>query len=158
MEKKTISLETRENNKITRIFQIIFGIACISIAVFWIIYNYRSVKADRTLWITVAFLTGFGAFQIFSGLGFAARYIEFGTDNIRLKNNSLLSPVDLSVSNVERIEIFPLKALIFLKSAKKILIRFGVTDIEKVELIKDEIMTFASANNIGLELKNEQLL
>ena len=158
MEKKLISLETRENNKITRIFQIVFGIACIAIAVFWIIYNYRSVKADRTLWITVAFLNGFGAFQIFSGLGFASRYIEFGTDIIRLKNNSILSSVDLAVANIEKIEIFPLKALIFLKSAKKILIRFGVTDIEKVELIKDEMMTFASANNIRLELRNEQLL
>lgn len=158
MENKLFSLETRENNKITRIFQIIFGIACISIAVFWIIYNYRSVKADRTLWITVAFLFGFGTFQICSGLGLASRFIEFGTDSIRLKNNSLLPSVGLSSANVEKIEVFPLKVLIFLKSAKKILIRFGVTDTEKVELIKDEIMTFASSNNISMEIKNEGII
>ena len=158
MEKKFFSLETRENNKITRIFQIILGIACICIAVFWIIYNYRSVKADRTLWITVAFLLGFGAFQIFSGLGFISRYIEFDTNIIKLRNNSFLSPVDLSVANIEKIEIFPLKVHIFLKSAKKILIRFGVTDIEKVELIKDELIVFASVNNISMEIKNEEIL
>lgn len=158
MENKIISLETRESNKLTRIFQIIFGFACICIAVFWIIYNYRSVIADGTLWVTVVFLCGFGAFQIYNGLGFASRFIEFGTGIIRLKNNTLCAPVELRAENIEKIEVYPLKVHIFPKTLKKILIRFGVTYPEKVEIIKDEIISFASNNNINMEIKNELIL
>jgi hypothetical protein len=157
MENKIFSLEIRENNKITRIFQIVFGIVCIGISVFWIIYNFRSAIADGTLWISVVFLCGFGAFQIYSGLGLASKYIEFGTGRIRLKNNSLFPSVDLSAENIEKIEVFPLKVHLFPKSSKKILIRFGVTSTDKVELIKDEIITFASVNNIKLDIKNEEI-
>jgi hypothetical protein len=158
MENKLFSLEIRENNKITRIFQIVFGFVCICIAIFWVIYNYRSFIADGTLWITVVFLCGFGAFQIYSGLGYATRFIEFGTAMIRLKKNSLFPPVELSAENIEKIEVYPLKVHIFHKTQKKILIRFGVTDPQKVEIIKDEIITFASANNIIMEIKNEEIL
>jgi hypothetical protein len=157
MENKFFSLEMRENNILIRIFQIILGIICLFIAVFWVIYNIQSVKADGTLWITVAFLCGFGAFQIYSGLGYADKFIEFGDDRIRLRKNSLLPVLLIKGEQIEKTEVFPLKVLIILKSSKKILIRFGVTDTEKVELIKDEIITFASANNINLEIKNEEI-
>jgi hypothetical protein len=155
MEDKTFSLGIRENNKVTKVFQLIFGTVCIAISIFWLLHNFKSVKEDGAQWITVAFLCGFGAFQIYSGLGWASRFIEFGTGTIRLKNNSLLPSADLSADNIEKIEVFPLKVHIFHESSKKILIRFGVTDIEKVELIKDEIMAFATINNIDVELKNE---
>lgn len=155
MENKFFSLEIRETNKLVRIFQIVFGIICLLIALFWVIFNIRSVKADRTLWITVAFLCGFGIFQIFSGLGYAGRFIEFGDEKIRLKKSSLLNVQLISAEQIEKTEVFPLKVLIILKSSKKILIRFGVTDTEKVEQIKDEMIHFATRNSINLELKNE---
>jgi uncharacterized protein (DUF342 family) len=66
--------------------------------------------------------------------------------------------VDLPAQNIDKIEVFPLKVHIFHKSSKKILIRFGITEPEKIELIKDEIITFASANNIITEIKNEEIL
>jgi RsiW-degrading membrane proteinase PrsW (M82 family) len=158
METRIFSLESRENNKITRIFQIIFGVICIVIAVFWLIFNFRSIKTDRTVWITIIFLFCFGAFLIYSGLGLASRFIGLGTGSIRLKNNFLFPAIDISIENIEKIEIFPLKVLIFRKASKKILIRFGVIYVDNVELIKDEIISFASANNILIELKNEEIL
>jgi hypothetical protein len=155
MENKFFSLEIRENNKLVRIFQIIFGIICLFIAGFWVIFNISSVKADSTLWITVAFLSGFGAYQILSGLGYASRFIEFGDAWIRLKKNSLLPVRLLMAEQIEKTDIYPLKVLIILKSSKKILIRFGVTDSQKIDLVKDEIFSFTSRNSISLELKNE---
>jgi hypothetical protein len=155
MENKFYSLEIRENNKVVRIFQIIFGIICLFIAGFWVIFNISSVKADRTLWITVAFLSGFGAYQILSGLGRASKFIEFGDDRIRLKKNSLLPVMLINSEQIEKTDIYPLKVLIILKSSKKILIRFGVTDSQKIELVKDEFVSFTSRNSISLELKNE---
>jgi hypothetical protein len=158
METRIFSLEIRENNKLTRAFQIIFGILCIGIACFWLVYNFRAVKSDNTLWITVAFLFGFGGYMVYSGLGLAARFIEFGNEGIRLKNNSVMPPTLMETTNIEKIEIYPLKAQFFLKSSKMILLRFGVTDTEKLELIKDEIIKFSGDNNIKLDLKNEVIL
>jgi hypothetical protein len=155
MEKKHFSLEMRDDNMVTKVFKIILGVACIAIACYWLIYNIKSVKLDGRLWITVVFLVGFGGYLIWTALGYGYRYIEFTGDMIRLKKNSFLSPIDIKAPNVELIEIYPLKFTVHLKSAKTILTRFGVSDIEKIELIKDEIMKFAAGHNIPNELRNE---
>ena len=155
MENRFYSLEIRENNKVVRIFQVVFGISCLFIAGFWVIFNISSVKEDRTLWITVAFLSCFGIYQILSGFGWTRKFIEFGDDRIRLKKNSLLPERLISAEQIEKTDVYPLKVLIILKSSKKILIRFGVTDSQKIDLVKDEFISFNSRNSISLELKNE---
>lgn len=155
MEKRHFSLEMREDNKLTKVFQIIFGILCIAIAVYWLIYNFKAVRSDGTLWITVVFLTGFGCYLIWSGLGYAYRFIEFADDQIRIRKNSFFPVNEIKTSEIVKIVVFPLKVTIEKKSQKTILIRFGVSDIEKIERIKDEFGTFAEANRIMFELRNE---
>lgn len=157
MEPKIYSLEIRENNKLTRIFQAVFGLLSIAVACYWLVYNFKAVKTDNTLWITVAFLVAFGAYMIYSGLGYAGKFIEFGNEGIRLRNNSILPAVLLAAINMERIEVYPLKVQFWLKGPKMIRLRFGVSDTQKIERVKDEIMKFAEQNNITLELKNEEV-
>lgn len=155
MEIRYISLEIRESNKLIRIFQVTLGIMCVLIAGFWVVFNIRSVKTDSTLWLTVAFLCGFGLFQILSGFGYASKFIELSDNVIRLKKNSLLPQQLISYEQIEKVEIYPLKFHILLKSSKKILVRLGITDPEKIELVKDEIILFASRNSLNLEFMNE---
>jgi hypothetical protein len=155
MEKKQFSLELRDNNKLVRIFQVIFGALCIAVAGYWLVYNIKAVRSDGTLWVTVVFITGFGAYLIWSGFGYGYRFIEFSDEMIRMKKNPFLPPVNIIVSEVELIEIYPLKFIVKLKSSKTLLTRFGVSDIEKIELIKDEIIKFATDHNMPLEIKNE---
>jgi hypothetical protein len=155
MEKRHFSLEMRENNKLTRAFQVIFGFLCIAIAIYWLIYNFTSVQSDKTLWITVAFLTGFGGYLIWSGLGYAYKFVEFMENRIRIRKNSFLPAVDLSSEDIEKIEVFPLKVTIARKSSAKILIRFGIGNVERIEQVKDEFAKFASDHNISFELQNE---
>ena len=104
-----------------------------AVAVFWLIFNIRSIKADRTLWITIVFLSGFGFYQVWAGLGRAIRFIEIGADKIRLKKTILLSAVEFPVENIQKIEIFPFKLIFFLKSKKRFLLRFSTTYIETNE-------------------------
>ena len=157
MENKIFSLGTGENNNIVKIIRILFGAVCIAIAVFWLIFNIKSLKADGTLWVTIVFLSGFGSYQIWSGLGLATRFIEIGTDCIRLKKNAILPVVEISAPEIERIELFPLNLIFFLKSKKRILLRFGATFYETNEKIKDEILKFSEVNNIRVEIIVENI-
>lgn len=157
MEKHYFSLGTSENSKAIRIIRIIFGVVCIAISVFWIIFNIKSLKTDGTLWITIVFLTGFGLFQVWAGLGRADRFIEFRTISIRLKKNSFFSPVEMTVSEIERIELFPMNIVFFMRSKKRILLRFGSTFYETNEKVKDELLSFAETNNIPLEIIQENI-
>jgi hypothetical protein len=157
MNKRHFSLETAENNRITRIFQVLFGLICLGIAVFWLIYNFSTIKSDSSLWLTIIFLAGFGSYLVRAGLGYAYKFIEISESDIRIKNNSFLPIVKINADEMERIEVFPLKVIILLKSSKKILTRFGVSDPPKVEKIKDEILRFATDNKIKSDLRNENL-
>ena len=155
MTKKTFSLEIQDNNKVIRSIQIIFGIVLIIIAGYWLIYNIRSTDGKGSLWITLIFLTGFGAYQIYSGLGFARKYIEFGDDILKIRTNSFVPSVSVKADAISTAEVYPLKVVIVLKTGKKILIRLGVTDTLKIENIKDEIIRFVTRNNVQVELRNE---
>jgi hypothetical protein len=157
MEKKYYSLSTSENNSFVRIIRIIFGMVCVAVAVFWIIYNIRLLKSDGMLWITIIFLTGFGFYQILSGLGQATRFIEIDNSSIRLKKYPVLPVVMMTAQEIEKIELFPLSIAFFLKSKRRILLRFGTTYYETNEKVKDEILSFAEVNNIFLEIIEDKI-
>jgi hypothetical protein len=157
MDKKYFLLSSAENSVLVKIIQIVFGIICIAVAIFWLIFDARSIKADTTLWITIAFLTGFGVYQIWAGLGKATRFIEISSEKIRLKKSIFLPEMNITSQDIQKIELFPLNLIFFLKSQKKILLRLGTSYQETSEQIKDEILAFADLNSISIEIKEEKL-
>lgn len=157
MRKKYFALGAVDSNRLVRIIQIVFGIVCFSVAVFWLIFNIRSLKADATLWITILFLSGFGFYQVWAGLGMATRFIEISSDKIRLKKSILFPAAVISAEEIQKIELYPFNLNIFLKSEKRIRLRFGASYQETNEKIKDEILSFAELNSIKVEIKEEKL-
>jgi hypothetical protein len=157
VEIKYFSLGTSENNSFVKLIRIVFGVVCFAVAIFWLVVNIKSLKADLSLWITIIFLAGFGFYQIWSGLGRATRFIEIGDGNIRLKKNPVFSPIDIPAAEMEKIELFPLSVIFFLKTKKRILLRFGTTYYETNEKIKDEIIRFSETNNILLEYVEDKI-
>jgi hypothetical protein len=157
MENKYFSLGSSENSKTLKIIRVAFGFLCVAIAVYWVIYNISSFKSYGTLWITIIFLLGFGFYQIWAGLGHATIFIEIGSGRIRLKKNPVLPVINIVAGEIEKIEMFPLNLVLFLKSKKKIFLRFGTTYYETNEKIKDEIIKFADINNIPLEIIEEKI-
>lgn len=157
MEKQYFSLQLSENNKLTKIVRILFGIVCMAVAVFWMIYNIKLLKADGTLWITIIFLSGFGIYQIFWGLGYTIKFIEISPDYIRLKKNAILPVVHMPVGELEKIEFLTLNVIFFLKSKRRVHLRFGTTYHETNEKIVNAIIGFAEANNIPSEITDEEL-
>jgi hypothetical protein len=157
MEKKIFLLEAKENSRVVKIFQLVFGIFCIGIAIFWAIFYLTSKKAEARMWITIVFLAGFGFYQVFAGLGKILRYIETGPDKIKLKQNSFLPAIELKSADIEMIEIYPLSLAFHLKNRKKSILRFGITYTEIIDPVKDAIIEFAFLNKIQLEEKAEEL-
>jgi hypothetical protein len=157
METKYFSLGHSENSSVIKIIRIIFGLVCIAIALFWLIFNIRSVKAEHTLWITVIFLSGFGFFQIWAGIGRAKRFIQISNDKILLKMNSLLPHREVPSLEIKKIEVFPLNLIFYFQKGGKTVLRFGTTYTDNIELIKNEIEEFAIINNINLEIISEDI-
>ena len=147
-------LSNSNRNRFVNILNILFGVACIAVGVYWAIYgkNYGSV------WITILFLFGFGFYEIWSGLGKAERYIEIDKTFIRLKKSIFLSARYIEASEIDKIEIFPLKTeFYFKKEETKITLRFGTTYVEMNEKIVDALIKFAKQNEINLELQTEKI-
>ena len=157
MDRKYFPLSSVENNRVVKIVQVAFGIVCVAVAAFWLIFNIRSLKADGTLWITIIFLSGFGFYQVWAGLGRAVRFIEINSDNIRLKKTIIFPVVVIPVSEIQKIEVFPFNFIFFLKTGKKIVLRFSSTFHETNKKVKDEILSFAEINSINIEIVEEKL-
>ena len=157
MEIKYFTLGGSENSRFEKIIRIIFGTVCIAVAVFWLNFNIKALKADGTLWITIVFLSGFGFYQIWSGLGKTTRFIEFGPDYISLKKNPLFPVKVIRADGIEKIELYPFNIIFYLKTKKKIMLRLGATFQETNEKIKDEIILFAESKNIPSEIIDEKI-
>jgi hypothetical protein len=157
METKFFLLGTTETNKAVKLIKVLFGVVCLVVAVFWLVFNIRSIKADGTLWITIIFLTGFGSYQILSGLGRTTRYIEICLDKIRLKKNPIMPEKEICATEINNIELYPLNIIFFLKTHKRILLRFGTIHYETNTKIIDEIIGFADSNQIPFEIIEEEI-
>ena len=157
MENKYFLLSSAENNKVVRIIQIVFGLVCLAVAVFWLVFNIRSLQTNGTLWITIIFLSVFGLYQIWSGLGRATRFIEIGSDSIRLKKTIILPAARMQAEEIRKIEIYPFNLIFILKAEKRIILRFSTTYQETNEKVKDELLVFGELNSIEVEFVKERL-
>jgi hypothetical protein len=157
MDKKYFSLGTVENSRIIKAMRIIFGLVCLIVAVYWINFNFSALKSDGALWITIIFLTAFGLYQILSGMGRTARYIEIGTGAIRLKKNAIMPAMVMINSEIEKIDIYPLNIVFHLITKKRTLLRFGTTFHDQNEIILDALIEFADSNSIPYEVIEEKI-
>jgi hypothetical protein len=157
MENNYYSLGSNETNRFVKSLQVVFGILCIAIAVYWMIFNVKTIKSDGTLWITIIFLTGFGGYQIWSGAGKGTRYIKINHNRIQLKKEAILPSVQIQSDDIEKVDFYPLSVIFHLKSKKKVLLRFGTVHYETNGRIVDALVRFAETNNIPFEVIEEKI-
>ncbi|MDP4222118.1 MAG: hypothetical protein Q8868_02290 [Bacteroidota bacterium] len=157
MHSKYFSLELHKSNKVTRIFELVFGIVCLGVALVWLILNFSSLESNFSLWATIIFLSGFGYFQVISGLGRSEKFIEISDSSIKIKRNMLLPYRELRSDEIEKIEILPLNVIFYLKSGKSLFLRFGATYTDTIDPVKKGIKAFCSSNNIDVRIKIEEI-
>jgi hypothetical protein len=156
MEKKRFSLDIKESARWEEWVQIVFGAICIIVFAGLIIYNLKSAS-DKSTWTGIYFLFLFGIYQIWAGFGFAKKFIEIGSDKIRLKKNSIGRINEINASDIERIESLPLNVIFRLRNNSKIVLRFGVSYPGRIEAIENELLLFARENKLIFEIKEEKV-
>ena len=157
MESRYFSLGNVDKNRLVKVIRIIFGAVCFAVAIFWIIFNIRSKDNTGTNWITILFLTGFGFYQVWSGIGKADRFIEILGDKILLKKDIFLKAKHIEANETEKICFYPLKIVFIMKSGKTILLRLGTMYYESNEKITDELGKYAEENQITTEVIQEEI-
>ena len=157
METNYFQLGNSDKNRFVNVLKIIFGVVCIAVGVYWIIYKIDVPEKTGSAWVTILFMLGFGAYEIFSGLGKAERFIEIGKATIRLKKSIFLPAKNIETSEIDRIEIFPLKIIFYLKREDRLTLRFGTTYYETNEKIIDSLVKLAKQNQIDMELIKEEI-
>jgi hypothetical protein len=157
MNKEYFSLGPAENSIALKIIRIVFGLVCIGIALFWFIFNTRVARADRMIWITVLFLTGFGMYQIWAGSGRAKRFIEIGNEKIVLRQNSLLPSREIAAAEIKKIEVYPLNLIIYFNKGGRTILRFGTYYTDIIDPVKETVERFAEQHNISFETICEEI-
>ncbi len=156
MENSYYSLEVNKSNRLTRVFQLIFGIVCAVLAITWVILNPGSFKSYTSL-LPVLFLAVFSWYMINSGLGKGEKHVEIRHDQLRIKNISLFPARIFPAAEISKIEVLPLSILLFRKNKGKFLLRFGTTYIDVIDPVKSGLEKFCSRNNIPVEFISEEL-
>lgn len=157
METEYFSLGPSESNIAVKIIRILFGFLCIAIAVFWLIFNLRSLGSDHMLWITILFLSGFGMYQIWAGLGRAKRFIEISKEKIIIRKNSFLPERKLIPGEIKMIEIYPLSLIFYNQIGRKLILRFGTTYTDIIDPLKEAVEVFAGIHDIKVEIMREEI-
>ncbi|HLN21906.1 MAG TPA: hypothetical protein VK213_12510 [Bacteroidales bacterium] len=157
MEKKSFPLGTVEDNRTVRILRILFGVACLATAAYWIIYSITQSRYDWSLLVSILFLIAFGGYQVWAGLGKAFRYIEINPTSITLRKSSLRKPEIMNATEISGIEILPLSIIFRKGEGEKTILRLGQVHYETNENIIDMLISFAERNNISYEIKADEL-
>jgi hypothetical protein len=153
---KKYSLTNKESSGFVKIMQIIFGILCIGTSVWWTVFML-SAEVSGNYWAAILFMLFFGAFQIYSGLGYADRFLLIDEGSITIKATALSRAKTIKHTEIESIEILPLTFSIFLKNGNKVFIRFGITLSDGIDSVKDALQEFAAQYEINADEKSDMI-
>lgn len=147
MTETRFNIDLHEENKAGKLLRIIFGVACLAAAV-WYMYSIRgTVSSTGSSWIATAFLLFFGLWMIASGLGYTRRYIIVGEDRITLRQEFYRPPVILTSSVLKAVEFKPL-TVVFRTTTGSISLRLGTYYPEHTTTVMVALEEFCKRNNI----------
>lgn len=149
------SLDNKETSPVVKVLQILFGVACLLVAGWWAVYMISS-EENNGYWIATLFMLGFGAFQIYSGLGYAAKYIVIDGNSLTVKKSALSRKTTLASNEIRKIEILPLSVNLVLATGQAITISFVMSIAGSIDSIKDAMIGFAEKNSIEFEERSDR--
>ena len=157
MSEQYISLGERENKLAVRIMIIIFGLLCIFTAGWWTVFLLRYPDNEKIFWAGSIFLLLFGLYQLYSGLGYARKYVKRENSNISIRQSSLLPARKLGSEQIKQLEIRSYDMVLHLNDLSRMRIKLGLRYPDLGQEVRDFIIEYAEDNNIEIFYKNDAL-
>lgn len=157
MKERHFSLDPQEQSRTMKILQLIFGIICILVTVYYLFAGILFNQSGISVWVAFSFLLLFGVYQIMAGFGKTKKYFAVSGNNITFKQHAILPAFTTGSGDISRIELFPLSINFQLKNKRNIRLRFGISYPEIIDPVKQEVIEFAGKNNIPFEVMDEDI-
>lgn len=151
MEVNKISLDMRDSTKLSRFFQLIFGLFCIVTSAWFLVNLIKTNTALGTNIIAVAFLFFFGVWLLLSAAGITGRYIIISDEKIVLKDKYIQGPRTFTPGNLKMVVFKPLSFELHESNGSKTLVTLGLYYRERSASILELIEAFCKTNSINIE-------
>ena len=116
----------------------------------WIGCLVKNPANENVFWIATLFLLLFGLYQIYAGLGMAARYILIDNAKITIRQNSLSRPSSFTSDRFESVEIRRMDILLRFTDGKNFRIKLGLRYPNIGDSIRDELVHFCEEHDIRI--------
>ncbi len=157
MKYEYIRLDDKPDKKFVSVFLVIFGFSCLLTSGWWALFLVRVPENENVFWLGTIFLLLFGLFQIYSGLGFAKRYLIVEKTNITIRQNSLLPAKRLTKNSISKLEVRSMDIKFFLNNGNIFRLRLGLKYPDLGENVKTRIIAWSEENSIDLFYKYDKI-
>jgi len=151
MEVNKISLDMRDSTRLSRFFQVIFGLFCIASSAWFLLNLIKTNTASGTNIIAVAFLFFFGVWLLLSAAEVTGRYIIISDEKIILKDKYIPGPRTFAPGNLKTVVFKPLSFELQEQDGSKTLVKLGLYYRERSANILELIEAFCKTNSINIE-------
>ena len=158
MEVTKISLDMRDSTKISRLFQVIFGLICLAVSAWYLLNIAKADNFSGTNLIAIAFLFLFGIWELLTAAGITDRYIIISDEKIVLKNKYVFGPEIHKADNLVAVIFKPVSFELHHKDGSRTVVKLGIYYRERSAEIMEAVESFCTANSItteGLEEENK---
>lgn len=150
-----ISLAERPEKIFVRILMVIFGLMCLFTSGWWALFLYRNPENERIFWLATIFLLTFGLYQIYAGLGLAARYIKIDGSLLSIRQNAFLPVRRFNTDSIELLQIRRSDIILKMKGNSSYRLKLGIRYPDLGENIRNQLTAFAEEKNIRIEYNYE---
>lgn len=145
MEKRYLSLDEKPERGFVRILMILFGALCLATSGWWAYYLLSAEGVQSSFWAATIFLALFGIYQVYAGLGYAARYLEIKDNTLIVKQLAILPRKVFIPEDIDYFKIGPTDIEIRLLSGKRFRLRLGIRYPERSEEVKRLVEDYANS-------------
>ena len=157
MKYQYIQLDDKPEKKFVSVFLVIFGFLCLFTSFWWALFLIRVPENENVFWLGTIFLLLFGIYQIYSGLGFAKRYLIIEDKSITIRQNSIMPSKKMLIDSLIKIEVRSMDIKFYLKEDKFFRFRLGLKYPDLGESVKSRIVEWSEEYKIDLYYKYDKI-
>ncbi len=147
-KERKFKLDPGENDRISRIFKVLFGVICIVAAIITAIVMSSSVNVTSGSIIALLFLLLFGIWLILGGMGYTERYVTIADEMITLKEKVYAPARRIKAAEIGEVAFGQMRITFVLTSGEKVILRLGTFYRESSFRLMDAVYDFCAQHGV----------